>query len=69
MIVLHLVSFEKNFFELGFSISKKRVSTVKRSQEGEYFLDGYKIFFSRFLLLSIYQHTSEIIRLCFRKKI
>ena len=45
MIVLHLESFENNLLKLDFSISKKLVSTVKRSQEGEYFLNGYEIFF------------------------
>ena len=46
MTVLHLESFENNFFELDFSISKKRVSTVKPSEEAEPFLHGYQIFFS-----------------------
>ena len=61
MIVLHLESFKNNLVELDFSISKKkRVYMVKRSQEGEYFLHGNEIFFfSRLLLLSICQNTSE----------
>ena len=46
--VLYLESFENNLFELDFSITKKRVSTVKPSREGEFFLHGYAIFFSRF---------------------
>ena len=37
MIVLHLESFENNLFELDFSISKHRVSTVKLSQEDDFF--------------------------------
>ena len=46
MYVLHLESFEINLFELDFSVSKKCVSMVKRSQEGKFFLHGYEIFFS-----------------------
>ena len=38
--VLHLETFENNLFELDFLISKKRVSTVKPSQEGEFVLAG-----------------------------
>ena len=68
MIVLHSESFEHNLFELDFSISKKRVSSVKPSQ-GDEFLHGYEIFFSTFFLLSLYQNTSESIRPCFQKKI
>ena len=67
MIVLYLESFENNLFELDFSISKNRVSTVKPSQEDELFYTVMKCF-SRFLLLSINRNTSESIRLCFRKK-
>ena len=37
MIVLHLEPLENNLFELDFSISKRRVSMVKPSQEGESF--------------------------------
>ena len=37
MIFLHSETFENNLFELDFSISKKRVSTVKPSLEGECF--------------------------------
>ena len=66
VIVLHLESSENNLYELDFSTSKKRVFTVKRSQEDGYFLHGYE-FFLRFLLLSICQNTSEIIRPCFPK--
>ena len=68
MTVLHLELIENNLFVLDFSISKTLVSRVKRSQEGEFFLHGYEIFFSRFSLLSIYQNTSESIRPCFREK-
>ena len=46
---------------------KKRVSMVKLSQADEFF-STIMIFFPRFLLLSIYQNTSESIRPCFRKK-
>ena len=67
MTILHLESFENNLLELDFSISEKRAFTVK-PQGGEYFLHGYEILFSRFLLLFIYQNTSESIRPCFRKK-
>ena len=66
--VLHLKLFESNLFELDFMIPKKRLSAVKLSQEDEFFLHGYEIFFFRFLLLSINQNTSESIRPCFRKK-
>ena len=59
MIVLHLESFENKLFESDFSISKKRVSMVKRSQEGEYFLYGYEIFFSRFLHIKTLQKLSD----------
>ena len=45
MIVLNLESFESNFFELDFSISNKRVSTVKPSQENEFFCMNMKYFF------------------------
>ena len=45
MTVLHLESFKNNHFELDFWISKKSVSTVKPSQEGECFLHGYEYFF------------------------
>ena len=45
MTVLHLESFENNLFELDFSISKKRVSTIERSQEGESFCTVMKYFF------------------------
>ena len=45
MIVLHQESFENNLFKLDFSISKKSVSTVKLSQEDEFFVRGYEIFF------------------------
>ena len=66
VIVLHLESFEDNLIESDFSISeKKRVSSVKPSQEDDF----YEIFFLRFLLLFIYKNTSESIRLCFRKKL
>ena len=34
---LHFESFKNNLFELHFSISKKRVSTVKPSQEDDFF--------------------------------
>ena len=37
VIVLHLESFKNNLFELDFSISKKSVSMVKPSHEGEFF--------------------------------
>ena len=37
VIVLHLEPFENNLFELDFSISKHRVSTVKLSQEDDFF--------------------------------
>ena len=37
MTVLHLESVENKLFELDFSISKKRVSTVKPSQEDDFF--------------------------------
>ena len=43
--VLHLESSENKLFELDFSISKKRVFTVKPSQEDEFVLHGYDIFF------------------------
>ena len=46
---LHLESFENSIFELDFSISKKRISSVKRSQEDEYFLHRYEIFFFEIL--------------------
>ena len=68
MTELHLESFKNNLFELDFSISKKHVSTVKLSQKDEFFLHGYETLFARFLLLSIYQNTTESIRPCFRKK-
>ena len=48
MIVLHLESFESTLFELDFSASKKRVSTVKPSQEGDFWYD-YEIFFIEIL--------------------
>ena len=43
--VLHLESFENNLVELDFSYLKKRVSTVKPSQEGEFFCTVTKYFF------------------------
>ena len=43
MIVLYLESLENNLFELDFSISKKRVSTDKHSQEEENLLHGDEI--------------------------
>ena len=58
MIVLHLGSFINDLFETDFSIFKKRVSTVKPSQEDDFFHD-YDFVFSRFLFLSICQNTSE----------
>ena len=45
MIVLHLESFKSNLFELDFSIFKKRVSTVKPSQENEFFCTVMQYFF------------------------
>ena len=60
MTVLHLELIEDNLFVLDFSISKTLVSRVKRSQEGEFFLHGYEIFFSRFSLLSIYQTLLKV---------
>ena len=47
MVVLHLESFEDNLFELDFSIYKKRVSTVKPSQEGEFFCTVMKFQLSK----------------------
>ena len=41
----------------------------KPSREGNCFCTVVKYFCSRFLLLSIYQNTSESIRPCFRKKL
>ena len=46
MTVLDLESLESSIFELDFSIfKKKRVSTVKPSQEDDFFLHGNDIFF------------------------
>ena len=62
------MTFENNRFELDYSIfKKKRVSTVKSSQRVEIFCTVMKYSLSRFLLLSIYQNTTESIRRCFRK--
>ena len=47
MINLHLESFKNNLFDLDFSISKKRVSTVKSSQEDEFFCTVMKYIFFR----------------------
>ena len=48
MIVLHLESFENNLFELDFSTSEKRVSTVEPSYESEFFCTVMKYFFREF---------------------
>ena len=45
VFVLYLESFENNVFELDFSISKKRVSTVKPSQKNDFFCTVKKFFF------------------------
>ena len=65
--VLLLKSFENYFLELDFSIFKKNVFLRSNLLKKVIFLHGYEIFFSRFLLLSIYENTSESIRPCFRK--
>ena len=44
MTVLHLELSENNLFELDFSISKKRVSTVKPSQKDEIFCTVINVF-------------------------
>ena len=44
MINLHLEAFKNNLFELDFSASKKGVSTVKPSQEDEFFGTVLKFF-------------------------
>ena len=68
MIVLHLYSFENNRFELDSSVSKKKcVSTVKPSQEGEFFFMVMKHFLS--LFNSTYKNTSRSIKPCFCKEI
>ena len=68
MSVLYLESFENNLFELNLSISKKSCF-YGQTLSGRWIIFArlWNIF-SRFLLLSIYQNTSEIIRSCFRKK-
>ena len=55
-----------DLFELDSRYLRESVSTVKPSQEGESFCMVIK--YSRLLLLSICQNTSESIRPCFRKK-
>ena len=67
VIVLHLESFENNLFELDFSISKKRVCTVKRSQEGEYFLHGYKILFRDSCFFSYIKTLLKLLEHVFEK--
>ena len=57
--VLLLESFESNLFELNFLISKKRVSTVKHSQEGELFLYGYAVFFHSFSYIKTLLKVSD----------
>ena len=56
VIVLHLEPFENHFFELDFSISTKHVSTVKPSQEGEFFCTVMKYFFEILLPFHISKH-------------
>ena len=63
VIVLHLESFESNLFELDIYRS-----VLLRFQEDELFCTVIT-FFSRFLLLSMYQNTFESIRPCFEKTI
>ena len=55
--VLHLESSENNFSELAFSISKKRVSTVKPSQAGEFFFARFEIFFEILAPFHISKHS------------
>ena len=58
MIFLHLESFDK-LLELDFSIFQK-ARFYGQSPLGRWiFLHGYDIFFSTFLLLSIFKKTSE----------
>ena len=69
MTVLHSEPLKTTFSNQNSQyLKEKRVSTVKRFQEGEYLLHGYEIFFSRFLLLSKYQNTFKTSTPCFRKK-
>ena len=69
MIFLYLESFENKRFELHFSIFQKPCILQSNPLRKVIFLHGYDIFFSRFLLLSMYKKNFRKYRTILSKKI